>query len=128
MRRPRLAGREPSELLFEAVVQRMILNLDVDAEPPGHVCEVLHGSHVLLEPCVRNARREQDRTTEQRRRVHTGAVRDFEHETERARRMPGNRHRSDFDTAEPERLAVTHDEIAFRRRQSGGGRRGVSGP
>ena len=48
------ARREPLELRREAVVERVILDLDVDAEPPRHVAEALERLHVLAQAFVGN--------------------------------------------------------------------------
>ena len=119
--RMRVAGTargEPRELRLEPVVERVILDLDVDAEPPRHGAEALERLHVLPQAVVGNSIDQQDRAAEQRRRVAARAVRDAEHETERARRVARNQHGRDLDAAERDRLAVGDDDVAARRRQA----------
>ena len=45
-----LARLELRKLRLEPVVERMVLDLDVDAEPPRDFSEMLDGAHVLFEP------------------------------------------------------------------------------
>jgi hypothetical protein len=74
--------------------------------------------HVLPQAVVGDPVAEQDRPAEQRSGVRASAVRDAQHEAERAGRVPRDQHGRDLDAGERDRLAIAHDDVAARRRQS----------